>query len=239
MTIRGSAPITRPFMRGRGVAGEMKRFLILVLAALSGLLLGSAATAILGVEHFLRIPALGLALSRAITIARGVFGFLRWMGLSGVWALTFSIGAGIFLNNLIVLLLILASPILILKAKPFSDKYIGRLYQRYGIWLFKPIGWGAYRVLASIIPAYALALQFYLIGGTILVLGFDLGRGAFLIPELAAILAACMLAIQPCTSDSPLDGLRAYFRKLKLSLPLMIVALFIAAILEAYQLTLL
>ncbi len=209
---------------------------LLACAAASGFILGLAATLILGVGHIFQLPALSLALSRAIFVAKYVFQFLQFLGLEGFSSLVFSLGLGIFLNNLMVIGIIAAAPILIFKAKPFSDKHFGKLYQRYGLWLFKPIGWKAYRVLAIVLPFYALALQFYLIGGTALSLGLDPFKLCFLIPELSAIIFTCLMAVQPSMSENPLDRLPAYSKLMKKAMPIIISILFLAAILEAYQL---
>ncbi len=204
--------------------------------ALAGFLLGLAAALLVGAAQIFRLPALDLAVHRAVFIARYVFGFLRSLGGGGFQSLVVSIGVGIFLNNCMVAAMILLSPIPILKAKPFSDKYLGRLYRRYGVWLFKPIGWRAYRVLAAILPLYALALQFYLIGGVLPSAGAELSGMPFLALELPAVVAACLIAIQPSMSSEPLEELPSYIRRVKISAPVILATLFLAAILEAYQL---
>ncbi|RLG07306.1 MAG: hypothetical protein DRN59_01505 [Thaumarchaeota archaeon] len=214
----------------------MRGFAILLCAALTGFAFGLIAASIVGVYHIFQLPALNLALSRAIFVAKHVFGFFQSIGAGGFQTLILSIGVGIFLNNCIVVAIILFSPILIFKAKPFSDKHLGRLYQRYGLWLFKPIGWRAYRILAAILPLYALALQFYLIGGTILSLGRQLPRLSFLALEILAVAAACLIAIQPSMSSQPLEELPRYIRKIKVGMPAIIAVLYLAALLEAYQL---
>ncbi|MCD6312249.1 MAG: hypothetical protein J7L79_00355, partial [Thaumarchaeota archaeon] len=202
---------------------------LLTYAAVSGFILGLAATLSFGAGRIFRLPALSLALSRAIFVAKYVFQLLQFLGLEGFPSLVFSLGLGIFLNNLMVIGIIAVVPILIFKAKPFSDKHFGKLYQRYGLWLFKPIGWKAYRVLATILPFYALALQFYLIGGTILSLRLDLFKLCFLIPELSAIIFTCLIAVQPSMSENPLDRLPAYSKLMKKAMPIIISILFLAA----------
>lgn len=209
---------------------------LLACAAASGFILGLAATLSLGAGHIFRLPALSLALSRAIFVARYAFQLLRFLGFEEFSSLVLSLGLGIFLNNLIVVGIVAVAPLLIFKAKPFSDRHFRKLYQKYGLWLFKPIGWKAYRVLAVVLPFYALALQFYLIGGTVLSLGLDLFKLCFLIPELSAIIFTCLMAVQPSMRENPLDRLPAYSRLMRKAAPLIVTVLFLAAVIEAYQL---
>jgi len=219
-----------------GFAVKVRGSELLACAAASGFILGLAATLTFGASHILQLPALSLALSRAIFVAKHVFQLLRLLGLEGFSSLVFSLGLGIFLNNLMVVGIIATAPILIFKAKPFSDKHFGKLYQRYGLRLFKPIGWRAYKVLAIILPFYALALQFYLIGGTVLSLGLDPFKLCFLIPELSAIISTCLIAVQPSMSENPLNRLPAYSELMRKAMPIIVSILFLAAILESYQL---
>jgi len=214
----------------------MRGFVISLCAALAGFVSGLVAALLVGAAHIFRLPAFDLALSRAILVARYVFNFLQSIGGGGFQILVFSIGVGIFLNNCMVAAIILLSPIPIFKAKSFSDRYLGRLYKRYSIWLFKPIGWKTYRILAAILPLYALGLQFYLIGGTALLRGFDLSEMGFLVFEVAAITSVCLIAILPSLSQDPLEYLPRYFSHLKIWLPIALATLLVAGILESYEL---
>jgi hypothetical protein len=135
---------------------------------LGAILLGAVLGAFLGLEAVGMLPSLRAAASRAILIAKTIFQALRPLGLDGAQVLILSLGIGIFANNALTAMIILLSPILIILAKSFSDKHLSKLYYEHGIWLFKPVGWTTYRILSLILPSYALGLQSYLIGGTLL-----------------------------------------------------------------------
>ncbi len=224
-----------------GSRGDFKlvRLKLLCLILLGIITLGTTLGAYLGLEIISTLPSLREAYSRAIMITRTVFHALRHLGLDGAQTLTLSMGIGIFANNAFMAMLVILSPIPILAAKPFSDKYLSKLYYKHGIWLFKPIGWTTYRILSLILPSYALGLQFYLIGGTLIFHGLDTAALTFLTIETIAVSFSCILALLPGLSRNPLQYLGKYVKALKLAIPAILVCLLAAAILESHQLLLL
>lgn len=202
-------------------------------ASIAGLAIGIYGSRAYGPEFAAKIPALELAARRANFIAESLRGFFESMGIAGPRAATISLGIGIFVNNAAVAAVIAFSPFLILGAKPFSDKYLAFLYYRHGIWLFKPIGWAAYRALALILPLYGLALQSYLIGGMMAMRGLSLDGAEFIFLEAASVTAVCASATAPPLSKKPDQSLSRYLKLVRGILPPALLALFAAAILEA------
>ena len=208
----------------------------LVCASLLGLILGMTQAETRGAGYATQLPALKIAIARASLIAQTFFQFFQLLGFKGPWATTLSLGLGIFLNNALVASIIAFFPPLILKAKPFSDKYLARIYYERGIWLFKPIGWKPYKILSMTLPIYGLALQCYLIGGIALMSGMRFSGAEFLPFETASITALCIFAVAPALSENPDQNLSRYFNILKKLLPLIFLTLFAAAVLEAHSL---
>ncbi|MCX8187129.1 MAG: hypothetical protein N3F65_00770 [Nitrososphaeria archaeon] len=204
-----------------------------VVVSILGLFLGLIRAQAHGPEFTAPIPALELAVERAGFIARALLGFFRSLGIFDRWAAVFSLGLGIFANNALVAVLIALSPILILKAKPFSDKHLSKIYYKYGIWLFKPIGWTTYKILSLILPLYGLALQCYIIGGIAIVKGLAFEGLEFLPLEVASITAICISAATPALSENPDQALPRYLKSIKKLLLATLPMLFVAALLEA------
>ncbi|MEM1737151.1 MAG: hypothetical protein QXN99_00005 [Nitrososphaerota archaeon] len=211
---------------------------LLCLILFGAILLGGFLGVLLGLETISALPSLRAATSRAILAAKTIFQALQPLGLDGLQALILSLGLGIFFNNALTVMIILLSPIPILRAKQFSDEHLAKLYYEHGIWLFKPMGWRIYRALSLILPLYALGLQFYLIGGALALHTPDAGTMIFLAIEAAAISFSCVLALLPGLSGNPLQHLKDYTKALKLATPIILACLFAAAILESHQLLL-
>jgi len=222
------------------IASRKQRItLLLVLAALAsitGTIVGAIQAGVHGSSFASQLPAFKIATARAALIARYVFHAFQALGIDGFWTLISALGVGIFLNNALVALVIAFAPPLILLAKPFSGKYLAKIYYKHGIWLFKPIGWKVYRILAAVLPIYGLGLQFYLIGGVALTCSSILLKAVFLPLEVASITALCIIAITPALLENPSRDLTKYFDLLKKSLPIVLLMLFMAALLEAYSL---
>ena len=217
------------------LAGFRMFCLILLGISVLGMLLG----VFLGLEAVSTLPSLRAATSRAILIARILFHALQSLGLDYDQALILSLGLGIFANNTFTVIIILLSPMLILWAKPLSDRHLARLYYDHGIWLFKPVSWKIFRILSLILPTYALGLQFYLIGGALLLHGPNSSALGFLAIETTAVTCSCILALLPGLSRQPLQYLKDYTKILGLATSTILACLFAAAVLEAHQLLLL
>jgi len=205
-------------------------------ASIAGIAFGAVQAEIHGSSFASQLPAFKFAAARAALTAKYVFQFFQALRFSDSWALVSALGIGIFLNNALVALVIALAPPLIILAKPFSDKYLAKIYYEHGIWLFKPVEWRIYRILAAVLPIYGISLQFYLTGGVALTHGSLLLKATFLPLELAAIIALCVVAITPAFSENPHQELPGYFDLLKKALPIFLLMLFIAAILEAHSL---
>lgn len=222
--------------RLRWFGSAMLRLLCPIL--MGAILVGAFLGAFLGLEAISMLPSLRAATSRAILVAKMIFQALQPLGLDDARALILSLGLGIFLNNALTTMIILLSPIPILQAKPLSDKHLAKLYYEHGIWLFKPVSWRIYRALSMILPSYALGLQFYLIGGAIMLHAQDVEPLIFLSVEVAAVSFACTLALLPGLSQEPLHYLKDYARTLKFAIPVVLACLLVAAIIESNQLLL-
>lgn len=205
----------------------------IIATSIIGLFLGLIQAQLHGPSFAARLPALDLAVERASLIAQTLLGFFRYIGFVDRWAVIFSLGLGIFLNNAMVAAIIAISPFLILKAKPFSDKHLAKIYYRHGIWLFKPVGWTTYKILSLILPLYGLALQCYLIGGIVIMKGLAFAGAEFLLLEVASITAICISATIPIPSENPDQALSRYMKIIKKLLPIALSILFAAALLEA------
>ena len=207
----------------------------LVAASILGLFFGVTQAQAHGVQFTASFPALEFAVARANLIAQFFFQSFKILGFIGPWSAILSLGLGIFLNNALVAVIIAFSSPLILKAKPFSDKYLARIYYEHGIWLFKPIGWTPYRILSLILPIYGLALQCYLIGGIALMTGMRFTGAEFLPFEAISITIICVFASTLALSENPDRDIPKYLRILKKLLPMILLIMFVAAILEAHS----
>ncbi len=206
---------------------------VAVTASILGLSLGLIQAQIHGSGFAASLPALKFAAARAYLVTQVLLQFFRLLGFTSPWAAILSLGLGIFLNNALVAAVIALFPPLILKAKPFSDKYLARIYYERGIWLFKPIGWTPYKILSLILPIYGLTLQCYLIGGIALMTGLGFPGAEFLPFEAASITAICIFAVTPALSENPDQNIPKYLGIAKKLLPTILLILFAAAILEA------
>jgi len=206
---------------------------VAVTASILGLSLGLIQAQIHGSGFAAPLPALKFAAARAYLVTQVFLQFFRLLGFTSPWAAILSLGLGIFLNNALVAAVIALFPPLILKAKPFSDKYLARIYYERGIWLFKPIGWTPYKILSLILPIYGLTLQCYLIGGIALMTGLGFPGAEFLPFEAASITAICIFAVTPALSENPDQNIPKYLGIAKKLLPTILLILFAAAILEA------
>jgi len=189
MMTRGSAA-DRKIIRRKTVF-----LLILVAASAVGALFGVLQAKVHGVEFAAQLPALRIALLRTRLLAILLLKLFHSAGLSGATPILLSLSISIFLNNSLVALIIAAAPAVILKAKPFSDKHLAKIYYERGIWIFKPVGWTVYRVLASALPLYGLALQAYLIGGLVTSSRVTFPEASFLPIEVASIVFLCAVSI--------------------------------------------